>query len=351
MVADCFFSGPPVKVVTGLNFGVDLNQAHRSTVIRCRFERMISSGGNGTSVLIEFANECEIRDCRIDGSEFNRSDGTAGAAIQITSSTSLGSSNNRIIGNTIRSHPQVAIDIGSSTKKRMVARDGSTLAACEYNVIEQNDVSGSTHASGGDASSGIVIVGNSNYNRIANNRIYRNGHVTAGGYGISVVGNSIVVPEAPLANEIVGNSIYENKDHGLWIQGAVGTIVQGNVFRDNGKRTANTFSNIKVVPVATKVDGRGTRINANTFTGSRLRHHIEVESTVAETIIGANSFGAVTTGSIETNASKTILELTGTGIPRLSAAPGSRYYRTDGFARATLYVKESGFSSSGWAAK
>ena len=351
VVSECTFSGPTADVVTGLNFGVDLYRAHGSRVVDCRFERMVSSGGNGTSVLIEMTDNCEVRGCSIDGSKFNRRDGTAGAAIQITSSTSEGASNNRILGNTIRAHPQVAVDIGSSTKKRMVGPDGSTLAACRYNVIEQNDIRGSTHASGGDASSGIVIVGNSHYNRIANNRVFQNGHAKAGGYGISIVGNSIVVPEAPRANEVVGNSIYENQDHGLWIQGAVETVVQGNVFRDNGARTANAFCHIKIVPVAKGVDGRGTRINANVFSGTQLRYHIEVEATVADTIIGTNLYGAVTTSPIETNASTTILELTGSGVPRFSAAPGSRYYRTDGAAGATLYIKETGYGSSGWAAK
>ena len=100
-----------------------------------------------------------------------------------------------------------------------------------------------------------------------------------------------------------------------------------------------------------KVDGRGTRINANAFSGSRLRYHIEVESSVVDTSIGTNSFGALVGQPIETNASKTILELIGTGPPKLSAAPASRYYRTDGVAGATLYVKESGLGSTGWVAK
>ena len=158
-------------------------------------------------------------------------------------------------------------------------------------------------------------------------------------------------PLQVIVNEVLGNSICENRDHGLWIQGAVGTVVQGNVFRDNGRRAPLSIPNMKVVPVAAEADGGGTLISANTFVGSRLRNHIEIESTVVGTVIGPNVYGPVEASPIETNASETILELTGAGVPRLSAAPGSRYYRTDGGVGATLYVKERGFAGSGWAAK
>ena len=73
VVSECTFSGPTADVVTGLNFGVDLYRAHGSRVVDCRFERMVSSGGNGTSVLIEMTDNCEVRGCSIDGSKFSLS--------------------------------------------------------------------------------------------------------------------------------------------------------------------------------------------------------------------------------------------------------------------------------------
>jgi len=66
------------------------------------------------------------------------------------------------------------------------------------------------------------------------------------------------------------------------------------------------------------------------------------------TATGVEVTGDVNTDSITLG---TVSVLTGAGVPNVAAPVGSMYLRTDGGADTTLYIKESGTDSSGWAAK
>lgn len=59
------------------------------------------------------------------------------------------------------------------------------------------------------------------------------------------------------------------------------------------------------------------------------------------------------TGAVFSGASDSPMEFEGTGTPEaaVSAVVGSRFWRTDGGASTTLYVKTSGSGNTGWTAK
>lgn len=67
----------------------------------------------------------------------------------------------------------------------------------------------------------------------------------------------------------------------------------------------------------------------------------------------ANAFTAVQTFPAGGIVLGTVKVLTGTGSPAgaVAAPVGSLYLRSDGGANTSLYVKESGSSTSGWVAK
>ncbi len=243
VVTGCVFSGPVSG--TGLNFGVDINGVNsgQSTVIGNRFERLVSSTGNGTAVLIEVSNFNLVEDNEIDGSEFNNADGAPGAAIFLTSSSSggVGSVDNKILNNRIHNHPQAGIDINSTT----YCQFSGNLGACDHNVIEDNDIYSNGAVGGGDSGSGIVIVGNSNFNIVHHNKVHGNG-AAGGGYGIALSGSQGTaksVTGATNATPIVLTVVA----HGLSTGNDVGVSGVGGNTAANGEwiitvLTADTYS-------------------------------------------------------------------------------------------------------------
>lgn len=256
-VERCLFSGPNSS--TGLNFGVDVNgqSSNFTRILYCDFERMVS----GTAILLEATDYNHIYGCRVDSSDYVIS-GPPGSAIFLSATVGQGSSNNYVGYCTIKDHPQAGIDINSTSYS-------GQLGPCDRNVIEGNDIFGCRSSNGGDASSGIAVIGNSNFNRILGNKVHHNGHSTAGGFGIVLAG---VPGEAPAFNQVLENDVYGNKDDGIRIKVASNTRVQANNIYENGQRTAATFRNIYVT------GAQSTLIRDNTLYGSQPLCQVEIDS-------------------------------------------------------------------------
>ena len=219
LVQNVCFSGPDCR--TGLNFGVDIHgvASGRTRVLYNRFERLVSSSGNGSSVLIEYSNFNSVVGNVMDGSEFNNADGSPGAAIFLSATTSgTGSTDNYIGHNRIHDHAQVGIALNSATYTEFPGN----LGACDNNIIEGNDISRCRSRRGGDASSGLSLVGNSSFNRILDNTIHHNGHPTAGGYGITLAGVAGVAIKVVAATNTAPIVITTGEKHGFATGNQVG---------------------------------------------------------------------------------------------------------------------------------
>jgi polygalacturonase len=105
-----------------------------------------------------------------------------------------------------------------------------------------------------------------------------------------------------------------------------------------------------------QVDTGGTRCeifdNSVTSTGApSFAHGIIVQSVTVVTIKGNRSTGS--TNSIQCTSTAAIVDMEGNNTPEglVTAAAGSRYFRTNGGAVTTLYIKETGTGNTGWVAK
>jgi hypothetical protein len=105
-----------------------------------------------------------------------------------------------------------------------------------------------------------------------------------------------------------------------------------------------------------QVDTGGTRCeifdNVVTSTGApSFAHGIIVQSVSVLTMKGNRSTGS--TNSIQCTVTAAIVDMEGNNTPEalVSAGAGSRYWRTNGGAVTTLYVKETGTGNTGWVAK
>jgi hypothetical protein len=130
VVRNVAFSGPADG--TGFNFGVVVTGMHSSgaRVLDSRFERLVSSSGNGTAVLIEASSFNRVCGNLIDGSAFHNADGAPAAAIFLSAfAGGSGSSDNLIANNIIRDHRQAGIAINSTTYFQFPG----PLGACDRN--------------------------------------------------------------------------------------------------------------------------------------------------------------------------------------------------------------------------
>lgn len=105
-----------------------------------------------------------------------------------------------------------------------------------------------------------------------------------------------------------------------------------------------------------QVDTGGTRHevfdNSVTTTGvATFAHGIVVQSVSVLTMKGNRSTG--TTNGISCAVTAAIVDMEGNGTPEavVTAGAGSRYWRLNGGAVTTLYVKETGTGNTGWVAK
>jgi len=227
----CFFSGPNSS--TGLNFGVDINgqNSNQTRVLFCDFERLVSSSGQGTAVLVEASDHNFIYGCDVDSSEFTAA-ASASSAIFFASTIGQGSNDNYIGYCRIQSHPQVGVSINSTTYNET---QGS-LGECNRNVIEECNIHNCNSSSGGDASSGIAMVGNSNFNRIIKNKLHHNGHSTAGGFGVVLSGSQGTAKDITNATNATPIVITTSIAHGftngqqVGVSGVVGNTAANGTF-------------------------------------------------------------------------------------------------------------------------
>jgi parallel beta-helix repeat protein len=303
-VLRCLFSGPAAG--TGLNFGVtvDGDTSGYARILYNRFERGVSSSGNATAILLEYTSYCHVIGNTIDGASVTNADSGVSAAIFLTQnhSPSRGCTYNLIQGNKITGWPQVAIDVGSTTYFEFAG----TLGANFRNVIDGNEISGCSNASGGAASSAIYVVSNATFNRISNNLIYSNGHAVGGGYGILIEGTQQgtadpgqpQLDETPNYNELIGNRVFSNQDHGIRLNGATNTIVRGNFCYENGQRTAATFVNIHIVRVGGSSSGNSNIIQGNACVGAQVSYQIEIGAGPTGNVVVHNYIPTGATGSL-----------------------------------------------------
>lgn len=287
------FSGPSANV--GLNFGVDVlgDNSGYARILSNRFERGVSSSGNGTAILLEYTSYVHVIGNVIDGSTLYNADSGVSAAILLSQEAGGNGCQYCLLqNNKIHDWPQVGIDVGSTTYFEFSANLGQNYR----NVIDGNEISGCNAASGGVASSAIYIVSNAAFNRVSNNIVYNNGHATAGGYGIVLEGTQEGTAEAgqpkldetPNYNEVVGNRVFQNKDHGIRVNGATNTLIKDNFCYENGQRTAATFDNINIVRVGGDSSGNNNIVTGNVCVGSQPANQIHIGANATGTYLGPN---------------------------------------------------------------
>ncbi len=134
------------------------------------------------------------------------------------------------------------------------------------------------------------------------------GNGAYGGGGLAGRAGTAKIDEYGRKNEIAGNTVEGNQDHGIRVNGCVETAIRGNTCRDNGRRAANAFVNIHVVRVAESgPTGDGNVIELNDCSGSGLRHQIEVGAGPRGTVIANNIVEAGAMGAILDAGTDTVL--------------------------------------------
>lgn len=286
-VQNVLFSGP--DVTHGLNFGVDIigQASNRTKVLYCRFERLVSSSSNGTAILCEYSSHNKFIGNTIDSSGFIAADSSAGAAIFLSATVAsggIGSTHNLVALNYISAHPQPGISINSTTYYEFA----NQLGECSNNSLINNFITLIDAAGGGDASSGITVVGNSPRNKIIGNTVTYCGNATNGGYGIVVSASAEGTEEAgqpkmdesPSFTLIEGNNVEYNRDTGIRVNGALAPIVKNNNCYENGQRTANTFYNIQLVSIEADLDCENGIVSGNHCVGANPKYQIHIGANV-----------------------------------------------------------------------
>lgn len=242
------------------------------------------------------------------------------------------------------------------------AEDAILDSLTDRTLIQGNTI---TQGAGGH---GVVVT----YS--ARTRIIGNDIEGCGGGGITIGGGD---PTKPGAVDwiISGNTTNKNLQHGIWIDttliGAEETtvycngVISGNVCSDNTIHGIY-LHNARIVSVTGNAangnqnsgilaDSYRLAISGNNLTGNvrglYLAGHV---AGYGSHEIGRNVIAENTNNYIydSMGAVSSPLQLRGVGVPAIPAPVGSTYNRTDGGAGTTLYVKESGgTTSTGWVAK
>jgi parallel beta-helix repeat protein len=147
---------------------------------------------------------------------------------------------------------------------------------------------------------------------------------------------------------VTGNVVDGNGVHGIYLHNCQYVTVTGNL-------GINHQTSISSGGLA--MDSYGVAVSGNIFTGNK--YGIKFQGTAA-TGMGSHRIGRNVVESNTTTdyyydshgADNTTLELSGIGVPAVTAPVGSTYRRTDGGAGTSFYVKESGgVTGTGWVAK
>ena len=231
------------RVFENVHIGIRVWASH-VTIRGCVMRRLASDGANGTGVIVRHGTiGTRILETEVDGSE-SISDG---AAIALWN----GSHGVTIADCYIHHMQRVGISMGSTTyvdfpaplpeqSEHWVAR----------NVIEYCGTIGRE----GDASSGIVIVGQSNRHTIRQNRVRRNR-----GHGIVLSGSvrgdgspgTPAFDESPTWNIVAENIVEYNGEDGIRNAGANYTWIRHNFCYANGGLPIN------IVALGGTSDSRG----------------------------------------------------------------------------------------------
>lgn len=142
---------------------------------------------------------------------------------------------------------------------------------------------------------------------------------------------------------LTGNVVDGNGVHGIYLHHCKYATVTGNL-------AINHQTSVSAGGLA--MDSYGVTVASNVFTGNK--YGIKFQGT-ATTGLGSHPMGRNLVESNTTadyyydshGADNTTLELSGAGVPTVTAPAGSTYRRTDGGAGSTFYVREG----SSWVAK
>jgi parallel beta-helix repeat protein len=304
----CDFSGPSNGI--GLNFGIDVysTTSSRARLLFNQFDRPVSSAANGTAILLEFTTFCTVVGNTIDGTAFNAAS-TAAAAVFLSSAIGgTGCEHNWIAHNTIHDWPQPGIDCNSTTYFQF----SGNLGQCRWNVIEDNHVYNINTGVDDEAATGILLVSNTSYNLIRNNKVH-----DCGGFGICITGTQQGTPaagqpkldETPVYNQVVGNWVYENKNDGIRVKGATNTSIKNNFCYENGKRTANTYSNILVTRVGGTSTGNSNLVSGNVGVGATPNSQLHIGALATGTIVEQNHFPLAATYDILDEGTSTLFAI------------------------------------------
>jgi hypothetical protein len=222
------------RVFEGVAVGVSV-LANNVTIRRCAMRRLISVGDNGSGVEVRTgAVGTRIIECEVDGRD-SISD-AAGIALW------NGTRGVSVVDCYIHHMQRVGISLGSTTYADFPAplpEESEHLIAA--NVVEYCGTFGRQ----GDASSGIVAVGQSHRHTIRDNRVRRN-H----GHGIVLSGSvkgdgspgTPAFDESPTWNTVAENIVEYNGEDGIRNAGANYTWILHNFCYANGGLPINVVS-------------------------------------------------------------------------------------------------------------
>ena len=285
------------------------------------------------------ANNCEIRDLKIDGNKSNQSSSVDGIQVNIADECTINncfitsckrrgiyvsgtSEKNNIINNILDSNDDsgIYLDVGSFNN---ILTNNQSFSNGGYGILLVS-ASGNRVANNlafSNTKSGIGVVLNVQFS--INNIIVGNYCTTNTEYGIDcLIGKNIITGNSVYANTlsgmritdaadytvINGNMFLDNQQHGLLLNGVDYCPVTGNMFRGNGAGTDDTYSDILLNNTATYNTITGNNLIAGT--GNKPKYGIREDSSADDyNIISSNvAQGAVTT-NISIQGANTIKSL------------------------------------------
>lgn len=272
-----------------------------------------------------------------------------------------------IISNNITSGGQMGLSIVANDYCQVTGNTiskfddyGIELAGCRYSTVSGNTIKG--YDDGISSSNGIGASGTGNgvhsdYATITGN---------------TVTGTlSSAIRCGFIGQVVAGNMCSQNRSNVLYCSQGDGVVITGNmvdgiasalkgIFLDSCKNVSATGNVVKNTTqngfyvysaladfVADKISITGNAFhNTTNPLGSAVSNGAALGSSIVMT-------GNAGTATEYLNYASFIRRVWGTGTPEGStvASVGSTYFRTDGGASTTLYVKESGTGNTGWVAK
>lgn len=176
---------------------------------------------------------------------------------------------------------------------------------------------------------------------------------------VSIVGcmvedsdNNGIYAQSLTAGSITGNTMRNLQLNGMYFDTAIGCTISGNVIRQASLAADNTSDGIYIR------DSEDVIVSGNMVTqgssGNNQRYGFLADATATNDRINlfGNSFSGVTGDINHSGTATSAVVMVGAGSPDgvVKAQVGSLFLRTDGESASTLYVKDTGTTSSGWSA-